>query len=448
MVSKPLIRTDLYVADELFMTGTAAEVTPIRSVDDHEIGDPGPITKAIQDTYLATVTGRHPKFSHWLEQVPDVGSGILTRQVPLSRPYLGVREEELVLATLRSGRLALGPMVDRFERAVADRVGAPFAAAVSSGTAGLHLCVRLAGLGPGDEAITSPFSFVASANCVMYEGATPVFADVDPRTLNLDPAAVAAAITPRTRALVLVDIFGYPCEVEPLRELAVAHGLAIIEDACEALGAEYRGRPLGSFDHPAVFAFYPNKQVTTGEGGAISVHTEEQWRLLKSLANQGRADSGGWLEHARFGYNYRLDDLSAAVGVAQMEKLDDILARRVAVAARYDGLLEGVAGVEPPLPDDRDHRRSWFVYPVRLAPEIDRERVIAELTERGIATSRYLPSIHLQPYMRERFGYSEGVLPASEEASRRMLALPFFPELARDDQEYVVDEFRASIERQ
>ena len=339
-------------------------------------------------------------------------------------------------------------MIDRFERAVADRTGAPFVAAVSSGTAGLHLCVRLAGLGPGDEVITSPFSFVASANCVMYEGATPVFADVDPRTLNLDPAAVSAAITPRTRALVLVDIFGYPCELEPLLEIAAAHGLAVIEDACEALGAEYRGRPLGSFDHPAVFAFYPNKQVTTGEGGAISVHTEEQWRLLKSLANQGRADSGGWLEHARFGYNYRLDDLSAAVGVAQMEKLDDILARRVAVAACYAGLLDGVDGVEPPLPDDADHRRSWFVYPVRLAPAIDRERVIAELTERGIATSRYLPSIHLQPYMRERFGYREGVLPASEEASRRMLALPFFPELARDDQEYVVDELRAAVERQ
>ncbi len=339
-------------------------------------------------------------------------------------------------------------MIDRFERAVADRTGAPFVAAVSSGTAGLHLCVRLAGLGPGDEVITSPFSFVASANCVMYEGATPVFADVDPRTLNLDPAAVSAAITPRTRALVLVDIFGYPCELDPLLEIAAAHGLAVIEDACEALGAEYRGRPLGSFDHPAVFAFYPNKQVTTGEGGAISVHTEEQWRLLKSLANQGRADSGGWLEHARFGYNYRLDDLSAAVGVAQMEKLDDILARRVAVAACYAGLLDGVDGVEPPLPDDADHRRSWFVYPVRLAPAIDRERVIAELTERGIATSRYLPSIHLQPYMRERFGYREGVLPASEEASRRMLALPFFPELARDDQEYVVDELRAAVERQ
>ncbi len=336
-------------------------------------------------------------------------------------------------------------MIDGFEQAVAERVGARHVVAVSSGTAGLHLCVRLAGLGPGDEAITSPFSFVASANCVLYEGATPVFADIDPQTLNLDPAAVEAAITPRTRAIVAVDIFGYPCELEPLRELAARHGLALIEDACEALGAEYRGRPLGSFDHPAVFAFYPNKQVTTGEGGAIAVASEEEWRLLKSLSNQGRADSGGWLEHARLGYNYRLDDLSAAVGVAQLEKLDLLLSLRSQVAARYAELLAAIDGAETPLADDADHRRSWFVYPVRLAPEIDRERVIARLAERGVATSRYLPSIHLQPYMRERFGYGEGMLPVSEEASRRMLALPFFPELSAEDQEYVVEELRAAV---
>ena len=336
-------------------------------------------------------------------------------------------------------------MIDRFEQAVAERVGARHVVAVSSGTAGLHLCVRLAGLGPGDEAITSPFSFVASANCILYQGATPVFADIDPQTLNLDPAAVEAAITPRTRAIVAVDIFGYPCELEPLRELAAHHGLALIEDACEALGAEYRGRPLGSFDHPAVFAFYPNKQVTTGEGGAIAVASEEEWRLLKSLSNQGRADSGGWLEHARLGYNYRLDDLSAAVGVAQLEKLDLLLSLRSQVAARYAELLAAIDGAETPLADDADHRRSWFVYPVRLAPEIDRERVITRLAERGVATSRYLPSIHLQPYMRERFGYGEGMLPVSEEASRRMLALPFFPELSAEDQEYVVEELRAAV---
>jgi perosamine synthetase len=218
-----------------------------------------------------------------------------------------------------------------------------------------------------------------------------------------------------------------------------------VEDACEALGAEYRGRPLGSHEHPAVFAFYPNKQLTTGEGGAIALATEEEWRLTKSLANQGRADSGGWLEHARFGYNYRLDDLSAAVGLAQLEKLDLLLSLRAEVAARYAELLAALDGVEAPLPDDAGHRRSWFVYPVRLAAGIDRERVIATLAEQGIATSRYLPSIHLQPYMRERFGYREGMLPVSEEASRRTLALPFFPELPHEDQEYVVDALRAAL---
>ncbi len=358
---------------------------------------------------------------------------------------MGEREEELVVEALRSRRFALGPMIERFERALAERVGAPFVAAVSSGTAGLHLCVRMAGLGVGDEAITSPFSFVASANCVLYEGATPVFADVDPLTLNLDPAAVAAAITPRTRAIVAVDIFGYPCELDPLRALAGAHGLALIEDACEALGASYRGRPLGSAPHPAVFGFYPNKQVTTGEGGAVAVSSEEEWRRLKSLSNQGRTDSGGWLDHARFGYNYRLDDLSAAVGLAQVEKLDLLLRMRADAAARYAALLGGVDGVGPPLPDDDDHVRSWFVYPVRLAPDIDRERVIARLAERGIETARYLPSIHLQPYMRERLGYREGMLPVSEDASRRLLALPFYPEIEADDQAYVAEELRAAV---
>jgi perosamine synthetase len=369
----------------------------------------------------------------------------LSDPIPLSRPFVGAREEELVLEVLRSGRLSLGPMIDRFEHALAERVGAPYVAAVSSGTAGLHLCVRLAGIGSGDEVVTSPFSFVASANCVMFEGGTPVFADVDPQTLNLDPAAVEAAITPRTNAILAVDIFGYPCELEPLRRLADRHGLALIEDACEALGAEYRGQPVGSFPHPSVFAFYPNKQVTTGEGGAVAVHDEADWRLLKSLSNQGRADSGGWLEHARFGWNYRMDDLSAAIGLAQVEKLDEIVALRSAAAARYGELLAGLDGVEPLRPDDAEHRRSWFVYPVRLPADVDREAVIARLTEAGIGTARYLPSIHLQPYMRERFGYRDGMLPVSEDASRRLLALPFFTGIAEDQQARVVDELAAAL---
>jgi dTDP-4-amino-4,6-dideoxygalactose transaminase len=366
-------------------------------------------------------------------------------QLGLSAPYFDEREEELVLEVLRSGRLSLGPMVDRFEAMFAERVGAGHAAAVSSGTAGLHLCIRLAGVGAGDEVITSPFSFVASANCAIYEGATPVFADIDPETLNLDPAAVEAAVTERTRVVVAVDIFGYPCELDALREICDRHGLVLVEDACEALGATYKGRPLGSHGHLAVFAFYPNKQMTTGEGGMVVTGSESEHRLLKSLANQGRADSGGWLEHARLGFNYRLSDVAAALGVAQLEKLEHLLELRSLAAARYASLLEVVPGVEPLRADDQDHRRSWFVYPVRLDPRIDREHVIAELDAAGIQTSRYLPSIHLQAYMQERYGFREGMCPVSEEASRRLLSLPFHSGIEADDQERVVAALRAAV---
>jgi perosamine synthetase len=336
-------------------------------------------------------------------------------------------------------------MIDRFERALAERVDAPYVAAVSSGTAGLHLAVRLAGLGEGDEVVTTPFSFVASANCVLYEGATPVFADIDPGTLNLDPAAVEAVMTSRTKAILAVDIFGYPAEYAELEAIAERHGLALIEDACEALGAEYEDRPLGSRGIPAVFAFYPNKQMTTGEGGAVAVSTEEEWALLKSLSNQGRSDTGEWLTHSRLGYNYRLDDVSAARGRAQTEKLDRILALRAGVAARYAELLSGVDGVELPFPDDARHRRSWFVYVVRLADGIDRNGVIAKLAERGIASKPYLPSIHLQPYWRERFGTREGMFPVSEDTSRRSLALPFHTQLAEEEQARVVKALRTAI---
>ena len=361
------------------------------------------------------------------------------RSIGLSAAWIDEREEELVLATLRSGQLSLGPMIDRFEAALAERVEAPFVAAVSSGTAGLHLCMRLAGVGPGDEVVTTPFSFVASANCALYEGANPVFADIDPDTLNLDPAAVEAAITPSTKAILPVHIFGYPAELAELEAIAARHGLAIVEDACEALGSAYRGRPVGSSGQPAVFAFYPNKQMTTGEGGAVAVASEQEWELLKSLSNQGRSDSGEWLTHSRLGYNYRLGDLAAALGLAQLERLDEILAARAEVAARYGALLAGVEGLEIPLADDEAHRRSWFVYVLKLPAGSDRNGVIARLAADGVASKPYLPSIHLQPYYRERFGYREGMLPVAEDASSRTLALPFHSRLAAEDQERVVD---------
>jgi dTDP-4-amino-4,6-dideoxygalactose transaminase len=373
------------------------------------------------------------------------GPGATAHAIPLAAPYVDEREEELVLEVLRSGRLSLGPMLERFEQALAECVQSPFVAGVSSGTAGLHLGVRLLGVGTGDEVVTSPFSFVASANCLLYEGASPVFADVDPSTLNLDPAAVEAAITPRTKAILPVDIFGYPAELSELEAIAARHGLALLEDACQALGAEYRGRPVGSLAHPAVFAFYPNKQLTTGEGGALALASEEEWNLVKSLANQGRSDSGDWLTHSRLGYNYRLDELSAAVGIGQLEKLDRVLALRSAVAERYGELLVGVDGVETLRADDADHGRSWFVYVVLLAPGIGRDDVIARLADDGIPSKPYLPSIHLQPYYRERFGYSDGILPAAEAASARALALPFHTALEPDDQERVVDALRRAL---
>jgi perosamine synthetase len=309
----------------------------------------------------------------------------------------------------------------------------------------LHLLCHLAGLAPGDEVVTSPYSFVASANCAIYEGATPVFADVDAATLNLDPAAVEAAVTERTRAIVAVDIFGYPCELDPLRAIAERHGLALIEDACEALGARYRGAPLGSQGPSAVFAFYPNKQITTGEGGIVTTHSEQEWRRLKSLRNQGRADTDGWLDHSFLGFNYRIDDVRAALGIGQLEKLGEILEQRAAAAARYAELLRDLDGVEVLAPDDDDHIRSWFVYVVRLAAGLDRTAVIERLERAGVQSRPYLPCIHLQRYMRERYGFVEGLCPVAEDASRRTLALPFFTAIEPDDQAHVVEALAAAL---
>jgi dTDP-4-amino-4,6-dideoxygalactose transaminase len=369
-----------------------------------------------------------------------------TTRIPLSRPYLGEREEELVLDVLRSGRLSLGPTIERFEELIAERTGAPHAVALSSGTAGLHLLARIAGVGPGDEVITSTFSFVASANCFVVEGATPVFADIDARTLNLDPDAVEAAVTERTKAIVAVDIFGYPCELDELRAIADRHGLVLIDDSCEALGAEYKGRPLGSHGPSSVFAFYPNKQVAAGEGGVVTTHSEDEAKMLRSLRNQGRSYEGGrWFHHPYLGLNYRWTDLQAAVGLAQLEKLDEILELRAAAAARYAKLLADVDGVTLPAPDDEEHVRSWFVYVVLLDEGVDRSGVASRLAEEGIECGEYLPCIHLQPYMREAYGFGEGLCPVAEDASRRTLALPFFPGLERADQERVAEALAGAL---
>jgi perosamine synthetase len=348
-------------------------------------------------------------------------------RIPLARPELDRREEELVLEVLRSGRLSLGPMGERFEREFAAWLGVEDAVAVSSGTTALHLGVRALEWGDGDEVLTSPLSFVASANCLLYEGAVPVFCDVDSETLDLDPAAAAAVVNERTVGILPVHIFGYPAAMAELEETASKNGLGILEDACEALGSvDAEGRRVGASGNLAAFGFYANKQMTTGEGGMLVPADPESAARVRSERNQGRAPDMGWLDHAGLGFNYRLSDVAAAIGVAQLEKLDAMLERRAAVAALYADGLAAVDGVTAPIPGRDAERRSWFVYTVRLPAGVDRDATIARLADRGIASKAYMPCIHLFPHLRER-GWREGDFPVAEEASSRSLALPFFP---------------------
>ena len=348
-------------------------------------------------------------------------------KIPLAKPVIGDRELELVGQVLRSGQLSLGSMLTRFERDWAERAGVAHAVACSSGTAGLHACFHALGLGPGDEVVVPSFSFVASANAILFTGATPVFVEVDPQTFNMDPAAVEAAITPRTKAIEIVDIFGYPAALPDLVNIAHRHGLAIVEDACQAIGGDYDGRPYGTFGHPAVLAFYANKQMTTAEGGIVLTDDDDLARMLRSLVNQGRSDDGAWLVHARLGFNYRMSDVHAAIGVAQLERLDDMLADRARVAAWYQWRIAEIDGVTPMY--EGPQRRSWFVYAPRLDADLDRNAVIGALDAQGVQAKPYLPCIHLQPFYQEVHGYRPGHLPITEAISASTIALPFFPEM-------------------
>ena len=352
-----------------------------------------------------------------------------------------------MLETLRSGRLSLGPRLPEFEDALAGWLGAGHVSAVSSGTAGLHLAIRAAGVEAGDEVLTTPFSFVASANCLLYEHAKPVFCDIDPRTLNLDPAAARAAVTERTSGLLPVHIFGYPADMAAFEALAAERGLWIVEDACEALGATHAGgAAVGTRGNLAVFGFYPNKQLTTGEGGAVVCPDERAKERIDSERNQGRAPDLGWLDHDRLGFNYRLDDLSCALGIAQVGRLDEMLAGRARVAELYTEALAGIEGLDLPCADSDGDRRSWFVYVVQLPPGVDRDAAVVAMRERGVDTKPYLPAIHLMSLYRERFGHREGQFPVCEDVARRSLALPFYPDLADGEVEQVVRALTAVIE--
>jgi perosamine synthetase len=366
--------------------------------------------------------------------------------IPLAKPEIGPREEELVLAVLRSGALSLGPMLERFERALAAWLGADDAVAVSSGTAALHLGVRSLGWGRGDEVVTSPLSFVASANCLLYEGVTPVFCDVDPETLNIDPDSARAAVSERTVGVLPVDIFGYPADLGALSSLAAERGLGMLEDACEALGAvDADGLALGARGIPCAFAFYANKQLTTGEGGALIPADGAMATRLRSERNQGRADDMRRVEHERLGFNYRLTDISAAIGVAQLERADEILARRARLAEMYGERLSELEGVVLPYQDRGAERRSWFVYVVQLPEDADREAVIAALAGQGIASKPYLPCIHLLPFYRRRFGFEGGEFPVAERFAERSLGLPFFTSMTERQVERVVGALAASL---
>jgi perosamine synthetase len=366
--------------------------------------------------------------------------------IPLARPVLGEAEELAVLEVLRSGQLSLGPRVPEFERRFAQQAGAPLACAVSSGTAGLHLALRAVGVGEGDEVVTSPFSFVASANAAIYERARPVFADIDPVTLNLDPQAAAAAVGERTSALLPVHIFGYPADMPAFEALAAKHGLGIVEDACEALGAVHADGPaVGGRGNLAVFGFYANKQLTTGEGGMITLADPAQKERIDSERNQGRAPDMGWLDHDRLGFNYRLSDIASAIGIAQLDRLDEMLAARGRVASLYREALVGIEDLQLPCPDIGGDTRGWFVFVVQVPHAVDRDETVRALAARGVQSKPYLPAIHLMSFYRERFGHRPGEFPVCEDVAARSLALPFFPEMSESQIERVAEELRAVL---
>ena len=396
----------------------------------------------------------------------------------MSSPDITTAELDAVREVLSTAYLSIGPQIDWFERAIAAYVGTRHAAGVSSGTAGLHLCVIAAGVGEGDLVITTPFSFVASANCILYERAVPIFVDVDPATGNVDPSLVAASVADlsggleagrrwlpprirdsmlqssaatrdpgvgRLRAILAVHVFGQPADMDPIVEAARRSGLFVIEDACEAIGAEYKGRQAGTLGDAAVFAFYPNKQMTTGEGGVIVTDRDDWDALFRSLRNQGRDVFDAWLNHSRLGYNYRLDELSAALGLAQLGRIEELLAKRERVAQWYKERLADIDGVELPYVAPTTTRMSWFVYVVRLASEVDRNVVMAALEQRGVPSRPYFTPIHLQPFYRERFGYREGDFPVTEAIACRSLALPFSGTMAVEQVEYVCEQLAAIL---
>lgn len=388
------------------------------------------------------------------------------QQVPMSSPDITDAEREAVAEVLNTSSLSMGTHIDGFERAFKEYTGSKHAIGVNSGTAGLHLCVRAADISFNDLVITTPFSFVASSNVILFEQAIPIFVDVEPETGNIDPSQVVEAARdldsggsagrkwlPRTipgkpqrlKAILPVDVFGQPADLDPLSTVAADYDLKIIEDSCEALGAEYKGRKAGTLGDYGVFAFYPNKQMTTGEGAVIVTEDDDAADLMRSLRNQGRAPGDTWLQHTHLGYNYRLDEMSAALGEVQTTRLDSMIDKRTKVAAWYKNRLSTVPGLDVPSITPFTTRMSWFVYVIRLSNGIDRDRVAAELGRMGVPARPYFVPIHLQPYMVSRFGYKMGDFPVTEDLGQRSLALPFSSVMTEDQVNYVCQSIGAVI---
>jgi len=366
--------------------------------------------------------------------------------VPMSSPDLNEEDTQAVAEVLRSGRLALGPKAEEFEQLVADYVGCKYAVAVNSGTAALHLIVKALGLEAGDEVLVPSFTFVASVNAFLYEGCVPIFVEIQPETRNINPEDLERKVTPRARAVMVVDAFGHPAEWDAILDLAQKYQLRVIDDCCEAIGAEYRGHRIAQFGDAAAFSFYPNKQMTLGEGGVIVTNDPDLARVCRSLRNQGRAEAGAWLYHERLGYNYRLDEMSAALGISQLKRLDNFLAKRERVAAMYTERLQDRDWVVPPTA--RPHiRMSWCLYVVLLAEGLDRDGVMQAMETQGIPTRAYFSPVHLQPYVRRKWGYKEGDLPVTESIARRSIALPFFNNLTEHQVDLVVCALDKAVEQ-
>ena len=369
-------------------------------------------------------------------------------RVPLARPDISQDDIDAVVSVLRTPHLSLGPKLPEFEQAFASFMGLARAVAVNSGTSALHLLVRALGLGPGDEMITSPFTFIASANCALFEGARPVFVDIDETTWNMDAERIEPAVTGNTKLLLPVHIFGRPMPMDRVMEIGLARGIPVVEDACESIGATYQGRLAGAFGLATTFAFYPNKQMTTGEGGMIVTDDEPLADLCVSLRNQGRDAGAGWLAHARLGYNYRLSDINCALGISQLARLGEFIEARARVAERY---LEQLAGIEELVlpPPYTDGKMSWFVFVVRLADRFTQEQrdaVLADLRDRGITCSNYFTPVHLQPFYAD-LGYRPGDFPVCEKVAARTLALPFYNRLTEADQDLVVESLKSALGR-